>query len=61
MAADLARSLAPGSVVALTGDLGAGKTAFVRGFVEGLGVDPDEVTSPTFTVCLLYTSPSPRD
>ncbi len=54
MAAQLARSLAPGSVVALTGDLGAGKTAFVRGFVEGLGVDPDEVTSPTFTVIQEY-------
>ena len=54
MAAQLARSLAPGSVVALTGGLGAGKTAFVRGFVEGLGVDPDEVTSPTFTVIQEY-------
>ena len=54
VAAHLARSLAPGSVVALIGELGAGKTAFVRGFVEGLGVDPDEVTSPTFTVIQEY-------
>ena len=54
IAADLAATLGPGSVVLLTGDLGAGKTVFVRGLAEGLGVDPDEVTSPTFTLVHEY-------
>ena len=46
---ELAAVLTPGSVVLLFGDLGAGKTAFVRGMAEGLGVDPGDVSSPTFT------------
>ena len=54
IAAALARDLAMGSVLLLSGDLGAGKTAFVRGLAEGLGVDPDEVTSPTFTIAHEY-------
>ena len=51
--ARLAEALAPGSVVAFTGDLGAGKTAFTRGLARGLGV-PDRVTSPTFTIVNEY-------
>ncbi len=54
IAAALARDLAMGAVLLLTGDLGAGKTAFVKGLAEGLGVDPDEVTSPTFTLVHEY-------
>jgi tRNA threonylcarbamoyladenosine biosynthesis protein TsaE len=50
----LARSLGPGSVVLLYGDLGAGKTAFVRGMARGIGAPPDEVSSPTFTLVQEY-------
>jgi tRNA threonylcarbamoyladenosine biosynthesis protein TsaE len=50
----LASSLAAGSHVLLFGELGAGKTAFVRGLAEGLGVDPADVTSPTFTLVQEY-------
>ena len=49
----LAQRLAPGAVVAFTGDLGAGKTAFVRGMAQGLGI-PQRVTSPTFTIVNEY-------
>ena len=54
IASALARDLSMGSVVMLSGDLGAGKTAFVRGLAAGLGINPDEVTSPTFTLVHEY-------
>lgn len=46
--------LRAGTVMHLFGDLGAGKTAFVRGLAAGLGLDPDEVSSPTFTLIQEY-------
>lgn len=52
-AADYAALLQPGSVLGLVGDLGAGKTQFVRGLARGLGC-VDQVTSPTFTLIHEY-------
>ena len=51
--ARLAGTLTPGTVIAYTGDLGAGKTAFTRGLARGLGVT-ERVTSPTFTIVNEY-------
>ena len=51
---DLAPRLAAGSTILLIGDLGAGKTAFVRGLAEGLGIPAEEVSSPTFTLVQEY-------
>ena len=53
LGASLAQELEPGAVLAFTGDLGAGKTAFVRGLARGLGC-PGRVTSPTFTIVNEY-------
>jgi tRNA threonylcarbamoyladenosine biosynthesis protein TsaE len=51
----LARLLAPGDFIALTGDLGAGKTQFARGVASGLHVDPSiPITSPTYTLLNIY-------
>lgn len=49
----LGRTLSPGAVVAFTGDLGAGKTAFTRGLARGLDIR-ERVTSPTFTIVNEY-------
>jgi tRNA threonylcarbamoyladenosine biosynthesis protein TsaE len=51
---ELAATLSAGDVVLLYGELGAGKTALVRGLAEGLGVAPAEVSSPTFTLVQEY-------
>lgn len=55
----LAADLQPGDVVALHGDLGAGKTHLVRGVAAGLGVPPAEVSSPTFTLVHEYMGAVP--
>ena len=54
VARTLAATLQPGAVVLLSGQLGAGKTAFVRGLAAGLDLDPEEVSSPTFTLVHEY-------
>jgi tRNA threonylcarbamoyladenosine biosynthesis protein TsaE len=54
LAAGVGASFRGGEVVLLTGELGAGKTAFVRGLARGLGVDPGEVASPTFVLLTSY-------
>ncbi|HMD34711.1 MAG TPA: tRNA (adenosine(37)-N6)-threonylcarbamoyltransferase complex ATPase subunit type 1 TsaE, partial [Vicinamibacterales bacterium] len=51
---EMGARLAAGDVILLYGDLGAGKTAFVRGLAEGLGVPPGDVSSPTFTIMQEY-------
>ena len=51
---ELGRNLGGGEVVLLQGELGAGKTAFVRGLARGLGADPEEVASPTFVLLTAY-------
>lgn len=53
LGAALARKLTAGSVFSLRGEMGCGKTAFVRGVAEGLGYT-GEVTSPTFALCHRY-------
>ena len=54
VAAELGASFRGGEVVLLSGELGAGKTAFVRGLARGVGSDPEEVASPTFVLLTRY-------
>ncbi|TMA82571.1 MAG: tRNA (adenosine(37)-N6)-threonylcarbamoyltransferase complex ATPase subunit type 1 TsaE [Deltaproteobacteria bacterium] len=54
IAARLGCAAAAGDVIGLVGELGAGKTAFVRGLAAGLGVAPGDVASPTFTMVAEY-------
>lgn len=55
----IAAHLQPGDVVALTGDLGSGKTHLAKGIVQGLGGDPDDVTSPTFVLVTEHATRPP--
>ncbi len=53
--AEFVKTLKPGSILALCGELGAGKTTFVKGIVEGAtGIAPEKVTSPTFVYLNTY-------
>jgi len=54
IAADFARHLPPNSTLALHGNLGAGKTQFVRGLLIGLGGNPRTVSSPTYILLNIY-------
>jgi tRNA threonylcarbamoyladenosine biosynthesis protein TsaE len=54
LARTLAQALKPRDVIALEGELGAGKTCFTRGIAEGLGIDPAKVSSPTFVIVHEY-------
>ena len=51
---DIGATLRAGDIVLLSGDLGAGKTAFARGIAEGLGIEGADVSSPTFTIMQEY-------
>ena len=59
LGASLARSLEPGAVILLEGELGAGKTVFVRGLAIGLGAPEEDVSSPTFTLVQEYRGRMP--
>jgi len=49
------QKLKGGEIVSITGELGAGKTVFVKGIATGLGIDRDEVSSPSFTLMNIYS------
>lgn len=55
----LAGELHPGDIVCLEGELGAGKTHFVKGLARGYGINPSEVSSPTFTLIHEYHGTMP--
>ena len=55
----LSQTLRGGDVLALTGDLGVGKTLLTRGIALGLGIAPDQINSPTYTLIQAYDSPIP--
>ncbi len=59
LAKEYAGTINRGDIVCLQGDLGAGKTNFVRGFVQALGLTGSEVSSPTFTVINEYEGTMP--
>ena len=52
---EFAKQLGAGNVVSLQGKLGTGKTTFTKGVGRGLGIDPDHITSPTFTLLNEYS------
>jgi tRNA threonylcarbamoyladenosine biosynthesis protein TsaE len=60
LGAELAALTPPGGTWLLKGELGAGKTTWTRGFLAGLGGDPDQVASPTYAVLHRYACPGAR-
>jgi tRNA threonylcarbamoyladenosine biosynthesis protein TsaE len=60
LGAELAALTPPGGTWLLRGELGAGKTTWTRGFVAGLGGDPDQVASPTYAVLHRYDCPGAK-
>lgn len=58
LAAELGRNAARGSIFALIGELGAGKTILAKGIARGMGIS-DEITSPTFTLMEIYEATIP--
>jgi tRNA threonylcarbamoyladenosine biosynthesis protein TsaE len=56
LAARVAALAVPGDIIALNGDLGAGKTSFARAFIRACGDPDEEVPSPTFTLVQMYES-----
>ncbi|WP_340105884.1 tRNA (adenosine(37)-N6)-threonylcarbamoyltransferase complex ATPase subunit type 1 TsaE [Rhodohalobacter sp. 8-1] len=60
---DLARKMGekakPGDIICLKGELGAGKTHFVKGFVTAFGISPEAVSSPTFSIIQEYSGTLP--
>lgn len=56
---ELGRRLTAGAVVALTGELGSGKTTLIKGFAEGLGIPSRNVKSPTFVILHIYKAKFP--
>lgn len=59
-AKDLAKDFLEGGIIALSGDLGAGKTTFAQGFAQGLQVQ-DRIVSPTFLVIRQYPIPNQKN
>jgi tRNA threonylcarbamoyladenosine biosynthesis protein TsaE len=59
LAAALSACLEGGEIIALEGPLGSGKTCFVRGVAQGLGINPAQVSSPTFVICHEYMADQP--
>lgn len=60
VAKDFAKTLKPGTVICLSGNLGAGKTTFIKGLALGLGLkDQDDVKSPTFAIMHIYETKTP--
>ena len=55
----LGEQLQPGTVIGLSGTLGAGKTRFVQGIGLGLGIAADSICSPTYTICVPYSGRLP--
>lgn len=59
-AKDLAKDFLNGGIIALSGDLGAGKTTFAQGFAKGLNIE-DKVISPTFLIIRQYPIPNQKN